>query len=409
MESSAAPESNHQPAPAIRRWHNHVPAWIPQESAYQALPRGVGTTLQTIADACNPPGPDGSLVGAYGGQELIRRSRCSARTFWRHLDLLVKHGYVIVLVRGGRLGNRNVSSEYGIPGHRGALDAAAAKRLTRHMCRGLDGRYRPEDVEWGQQVPMWSEEGATPASPTDPDPPRPCVTMTHGKPDPRVSKCHTGPCVTVTHPVCQNGTVPSPIGSGLEKPMVGASRSNSRKPGKPRMPTIRPDDFHSTDSILALHARAVAEGLVTDSEHGRLQFVSAVEHSLAVTSRDGGDPCRLLAYLVNGGRWMLITQAEEDRAVARLKRHFHGESGDSRPSQPDPPADQADHAEPHRDPAELSPAQLETIRRIIEHLDGIRFEGSYAAALCRQIPDVTHAQAERIISQLTADQRGPPP
>jgi hypothetical protein len=112
-------------------WHNKLPAWILDDDGYRSLGQGPAKTLQAIANRCDRPRNkkvnshhSGVLLPCFGGQSLYDDALCSARTFWRHLPILIGSGYVIELSRGGSE-NANV---YGIPSQRGELDDFAASK-----------------------------------------------------------------------------------------------------------------------------------------------------------------------------------------------------------------------------------------------------------------------------------------
>jgi hypothetical protein len=84
---------------------------------------------------------------------------------------------------------------------------------------------------------------------------------------------------------------------------------------------VRVEDLKETGRLLRLHAQAVARGLVGSSEADRLRFVGAAEHALGLGA---GRPAALFMYLVRGRLWRYLTQADEDRAHARIKRELRG-------------------------------------------------------------------------------------
>ena len=84
----------------------------------------------------------------------------------------------------------------------------------------------------------------------------------------------------------------------------------------PKLSDVVPEDLRNLDRLLTLFDQAIARGLIGSSEADRLRFVAAAVHAQAV----GSNPCRLFAWLVAGGHWEVITQADEDEAHARLKR-----------------------------------------------------------------------------------------
>lgn len=88
----------------------------------------------------------------------------------------------------------------------------------------------------------------------------------------------------------------------------------------PSLSDIKPEDLRETSRLLVLHQQASKRGLIGESEADRLKFIAAAVHAQAVAK----EPCRLFSWLLRSGRWEVITQADEDEASARLKRHARG-------------------------------------------------------------------------------------
>jgi len=89
----------------------------------------------------------------------------------------------------------------------------------------------------------------------------------------------------------------------------------------PTLNDVRVEDLRDTGRLLRLHEQAVARKLVGASEADRLRFVAAAEHARAVGTRN---PPGLFVRLVRGRLWRFLTQADEDTAAGRLKRHLFG-------------------------------------------------------------------------------------
>lgn len=85
----------------------------------------------------------------------------------------------------------------------------------------------------------------------------------------------------------------------------------------PILSDISASDLRDVERLLSLFEQAIARGHLGASEADRLKFVAGAVHAQAV----GSEPCRLFAWLIRSGRWEVITQADEDEARARLKRH----------------------------------------------------------------------------------------
>jgi hypothetical protein len=122
-------------------------------------------------------------------------------------------------------------------------------------------------------------------------------------------------------------TPPSPVErkqeSGSRRPVVKTDGAGGAPPPAPRLDDVRVEDLRDTGRLLGLYDRAVARGLVGSSEADRLRFVGAAEHALTVGK---GNPPGLFLYLVRGGLWRYLTQQDEDRANARIKRELRGKA-----------------------------------------------------------------------------------
>ena len=139
------------------------------------------------------------------------------------------------------------------------------------------------------------------------------VAVCHPRPPPKVRDCH---------PLIQTR---NPSGKLKTRNPLRADRlgSGSRgREGDQTLPAARPndallEDLKDTGRLLDLLRQAIDRGLIGSSEADRLRFVAAAEHALAVGT---ANPPGLFAYLVRGRCWRYITQADEDRANARIKR-----------------------------------------------------------------------------------------
>lgn len=105
-----------------------------------------------------------------------------------------------------------------------------------------------------------------------------------------------------------------------QKPAAGSPSGvfgkQDRKSPKPALSNILREDLASTGRLLELHREAVGRRLVSNGEHGRLQFVAAAEHARTIGSRN---PPGLFAAILKRKLWHVVTQADEDAAVRRLK------------------------------------------------------------------------------------------
>jgi hypothetical protein len=178
------PEPNITPQRVPNAWHNGLPVWIARSEEFRELTRRHRTferVLQAIADHCDPPGPDGSLMGAYGsGRMFADAANISVAQFWRSATALEDAGYLVPLGIGGpvRLGGRtiNAGNAYGIPGHAGALDHRRVKRERRVVRPDLEGQPRHVVLEPGAQATLWARVNTDPQSDVQPSRPRRSAT-----------------------------------------------------------------------------------------------------------------------------------------------------------------------------------------------------------------------------------------
>lgn len=84
----------------------------------------------------------------------------------------------------------------------------------------------------------------------------------------------------------------------------------------PTLKAICVDDLKRLSRLKVLYAEAVRNNWLEDSEANLLKFVSAAVRA----TRVGRDPVRVFVTIVRNQLWHHITQEQEDRAVAVLKR-----------------------------------------------------------------------------------------
>lgn len=161
---------------------------------------------------------------------------------------------------------------------------------------------------------------------------------------------------------------------------VCAGDSPEKTPGKapakaPTLADVAPGDLRDTGRLLALFEQAVSRGHLGASEADRLKFVAGAVHAQAV----GTAPCRLFAWLIRSGRWEVITQADEDEARLRLKRHLQGDLMPNPASAPGRPTLSADAV---------------VVKRLREVLRGRGIHADPFAAAKHALPDWTRERWE---------------
>jgi hypothetical protein len=91
---------------------------------------------------------------------------------------------------------------------------------------------------------------------------------------------------------------------------------------KPSLKNIMLEDLRTPERLERLFHRAVSAGIVPHSESSRLAWFSAAEHALQAGRQN---PCGLFVAIYRQELWHHITQDQEDRAGAKIKRLDFGE------------------------------------------------------------------------------------
>jgi hypothetical protein len=86
---------------------------------------------------------------------------------------------------------------------------------------------------------------------------------------------------------------------------------------KPSIKNIRLEDLLRFSRTEELYQQAVAAGWTKPSESRALEWIAAAVRAKSVE----GDPVRIFAAIVRKGLWHNVTQEQEDRARAALKRY----------------------------------------------------------------------------------------
>ena len=96
--------------------------------------------------------------------------------------------------------------------------------------------------------------------------------------------------------------------SGIRGGNAGISR--------PRLSSIQPADLSSTERLNVLFEEATSSGVVQRTPADRLRFFAAAARASRLGSRN---PCGFFSAVVRRGLWHVISQADEDLAIERLK------------------------------------------------------------------------------------------
>ncbi len=107
------------------------------------------------------------------------------------------------------------------------------------------------------------------------------------------------------------------------RPLQAAAPACAHPPTRTPPPTLREvtlADLGDVGRLLALHQQARARGWLRGGEAEQLNVVAAAVHARRV----GQAPCRLFVALLRDRRWEVITQDDEDQALALLRAQRDG-------------------------------------------------------------------------------------
>lgn len=96
----------------------------------------------------------------------------------------------------------------------------------------------------------------------------------------------------------------------------GVCKTKKLGADKPRIFDVKPEDLGSFNRVEELFFQAVKRGLIESTEAGAINFLAAAVRAKTVL----GDAPRVFMGIVRGKLWKNITQADEDRALAALRR-----------------------------------------------------------------------------------------
>jgi hypothetical protein len=118
-------------------------------------------------------------------------------------------------------------------------------------------------------------------------------------------------------PVVQR-SVSAPLPQGVSTALSAAPQEAVHPP---MLTHIVLQDLQDTGRLLMLYAQARQRGLIGPAEADRLTFVALAQHVLTYRPANAGG---LFRRLLTRRRWHFVTQADEEAALQRLKRHLYG-------------------------------------------------------------------------------------
>lgn len=227
-------------------------------------------------------------------------------------------------ISGGRIKSSWVADVFGV-------DLRRVKAARRHLKElgwmSSFGTVQWKENRWGRGVLVnleWSrDEARNPRSPaTESVPPSSSLSTSELPPPEAVSTSELPPpCLNQTLPLRGSYENQKPASGGPTGSGACASKGEEELP-KPKLSNVLKEDLRNAPRLLELFEQAEARGLVSGSEASRLQFFAIAEHAAVIGSRN---PAGLFISLVKRKLWHFATQADEDAAVARMKRHLLGD------------------------------------------------------------------------------------
>jgi hypothetical protein len=85
---------------------------------------------------------------------------------------------------------------------------------------------------------------------------------------------------------------------------------------KPTLRDVKPEDLRTPARLMDLHAQAVEQGAISNSEHDRLNFFAAANHARVIGSRN---PPGLFVRIIRSKLFGFLTQDDEDAARAQIR------------------------------------------------------------------------------------------
>jgi hypothetical protein len=190
-------------------------------------------------------------------------------------------------------------------------------------------------------------------------------------------------------------------GVGVYQPKFQDGNPDTTGP-RPSLKRVTAEDLKDPGRLAALREQAIGEGLITSSEHDRLQFFAAAERARSVGSKN---PPGLFVRIVRSGLWRFLSQDDEDAARRKIRDLLYPEG---RPKSIGP------HGPISGLPGSIGrEARIETgregpsedalvVRAVTNALRRAGFKGDPFYALKRQRPEWTRDRWDRAAAELGA-------
>jgi len=165
-----------------------------------------------------------------------------------------------------------------------------------------DGSYFELNLEWSaNEQSRGGEASSVDNSAT------PCTEFS----PPQVKKC-TEFSPPYKYKKTPYGSKHQKTGSGVCKQTISKTNTQSTTPN---INDIQPEDFQSFSRNEELYRQARAKGLISGSEADIINWLAAT-----VRARGTHNPAKIFIGIIKGKLWHHITNAQEDQAIARLKK-----------------------------------------------------------------------------------------
>jgi hypothetical protein len=198
----------------------------------------------------------------------------------------------------------------------GKLFGVNAKRVNRERAKLIEEGWftrEPTTPRARKKFGQWVRLNLAPSQPTPeavenptPDPPK--VQPQNPDSDTKVQPL-LNPSLSSSEEILNNQTLPA------QEPEAGAEQPKNLH--EPTWTDIQLHDLRHDARSEALWQQAIQLGHLKNTQSDRLNFFVAITHALRVAKHN---TCGLLRTVVEQGLWHVLSQADEDTAIERLRR-----------------------------------------------------------------------------------------
>src|SRR5687768_16650138 len=201
----------------------------------------------------------------------------------------------------------------------GTLFGVNPKRVNRERAKLIEEGWftrEPTTPRARKKFGQWVRLNLTPSEPTpeaveNPTPDTPKVQPQNPDSDTKVQPL-LNPSLSSSEEILNNQTLPA------QEPEPGADQPKPLP--EPTWTDMQLDDLRHDARSEALWQEAIQRGHLKHTQPDRINFFAAIAHALHVAKHN---PCGLLRTVVEQGLWHVLSQADEDTAIERLRRATH--------------------------------------------------------------------------------------